>query len=75
MDQKDPFEAHFDEADLEEAELMAAVLEGRHGTYAADVATFFSGLHLRHGDAERSRAWAGVAQTVQKRTVQRLLEA
>lgn len=55
-----------------EVEEMAAVLEGRHGTFAAEVADFFSSLHSQHGDAGRSWAWAGVAERVRRRTQTRL---
>lgn len=60
---------------LREAELMAVVLEGRHGAYAADVAEFFSTLHRQHGDSSRSRAWAGVARLVRKRETDRVLDS
>ncbi len=36
-----------------EVEAMVAVLEGRHGAWAADVAEFFSTLHSLKGDAGR----------------------
>jgi hypothetical protein len=42
-----------------EVEAMVAVLEGRHGVLAAEVAEFFSTLHSLKGDAGRSWAWAG----------------
>lgn len=58
---------------LEDADLMAVVLEGRHGTYAADVADFFALLHRQLGDQDRSQAWGGVARTVRKRETERLL--
>ncbi|HKZ96950.1 MAG TPA: hypothetical protein VJ045_08220 [Hyphomicrobiaceae bacterium] len=58
-----------------EVEFMAAVLEGRHGNYAASVAEFFSSLHELEGDAGRSWAWAGVAELVRNRERQRLTEA
>ena len=41
---------------------MVAVLEGRHGCWAADVAEFFSTMHSLKGDAGRSWAWAGVGR-------------
>ena len=50
-----------------DVDFMASVLEGRHGLYAADVAEFFSSLHGERGDAGRSWAWAGVAETVRIR--------
>ena len=55
-----------------EVEFMALVLEGRHGRYAAEVAEFFSSVHSHEGDAGRSWAWAGVAETVRRREQVRL---
>lgn len=46
---------------------MAEVLEGRHGTLAADVAEFFASYHGENGDAGRSWAWSGVAELVRNR--------
>jgi hypothetical protein len=46
---------------------MAAVLEGRHGRLAAEVAEFFSAFHSQRGDAGRSWAWNSVADTVRRR--------
>lgn len=60
---------------LEDAELMAVVLEGRHGTFAAEVADFFALLHHQLGDAGRSRAWGGVARSVRQRESDRLLSS
>ena len=45
---------------------MAAVLEGRHGVHAADVAEFFSTQHALAGDVGRSWAWTGVAEIVRE---------
>lgn len=53
---------------------MACTLEGRHGQFAADVAEFFSTQHALRGDAGRSWAWAGVAETIRHRAKQRLSE-
>ena len=50
-----------------EVDAMVAVLEGRHGVWAADVAEFFSTLHSLKGDAGRSWAWANVAERVRHR--------
>jgi hypothetical protein len=58
-----------------EAELMAVVLEGRHGNFAAEVAEFFATLHRQCGDQGRSRAWSGVANAVRKREQERLIES
>jgi hypothetical protein len=55
-----------------DVEVMAAVLEGRHGQLAADVADFFVSLHEVRGDAGRSWAWAGVAEKVRLRERDRL---
>jgi hypothetical protein len=60
---------------LQDAELMAVVLEGRHGLHAAEVADFFALLHRQIGDAGRSRAWGGVARAVRRRESDRLLAA
>jgi hypothetical protein len=57
-----------------EVEAMVAVLEGRHGALAADVAEFFSTLHSLKGDVGRSWAWASVAETVRARAEARLGE-
>lgn len=51
---------------------MAAVLEARHGAFAADVASFFASFHEQVGDTERSRAWHDVADTVRRRENERL---
>lgn len=55
-----------------DVEFMAATLEGRHGFHAADVADFFSNVHSQQGDAGRSWAWAGVAELVRRRELNRL---
>lgn len=55
-----------------DVEFMAAVLEGRHGLHAADVAEFFSSVHSQQGDAGRSWAWAGVAELVRRRESHRM---
>lgn len=57
---------------LQDAELMAVVLEGRHGAFAAEVAEFFALLHRQLGDASRSQAWGGVARMVRRRESDRL---
>jgi hypothetical protein len=51
-----------------EVEAMVAVLEGRHGIWAADIAEFLSTFHSLKGDSGRSWAWAGVAERVRTRT-------
>lgn len=51
---------------------MAEVLEGRHGSFAAEVAEFFAAYHGEKGDAGRSWAWAGVAELVRTRERARL---
>lgn len=55
-----------------DVDFMACVLEGRHGMFAAQVAEFFSSFHSDRGDAGRSWAWAGVAETVRTRERDRL---
>jgi len=39
---------------------------------AAEIAEFFATAHRLKGDAGRSRAWAGVAEAVRRRTQARL---
>jgi hypothetical protein len=60
---------------LQDADLMAVVLEGRHGAFAAEVAEFFSLLHRQIGDASRSKAWGGVARQVRRREYDRIYTA
>ena len=55
-----------------EVQMMAAALEGRHGSHAEDVAQFFIDWNASHGDASRSWAWAAVAECVRQRTTRRL---
>jgi hypothetical protein len=59
---------------LAEAETMVAVLEGRHGVWAAEVADFFATFHRIKGDAARSWAWAGVADLARRRAEARFNE-
>lgn len=53
---------------------MASTLEGRHGALAADIAEFFASQHALGGDAGRSWAWSGVAETIRQRAQRRLTE-
>ncbi len=55
-----------------EFEVMATVLEARHGLHAAQVADFFASLQLENGDENRSYAWADVAERVRERELERL---
>lgn len=55
-----------------EVELMASVLEGRHGIHAEQVADFFSLANAQKGDASRSWAWAAVTERVRRRTTDRI---
>jgi hypothetical protein len=55
-----------------DVEVVAATLEGQHGTLAADVADFLSAVHDQTGDAGRCWAWAGVAERVRKRAQERM---
>lgn len=57
-----------------DVDTMASVLEGRHGTFAAEVAEFFSSVHSQDGDAGRCWAWAGVAELIRKRERDRRTE-
>jgi hypothetical protein len=51
---------------------MAEVLEGRHGTLAAEIADFFAIYHGKRGDQGRAGAWSGVAELVRRRERARL---
>jgi hypothetical protein len=55
-----------------EVEMMAVVLEGRHGVHAEHVAQFFADMNAQKGDASRSWAWAAVTARVRLRTDQRI---
>ena len=51
---------------------MAEVLEGKHGSLAAEIADFFAIYHGEKGDAGRAWAWSGVAELVRNRERARL---
>jgi len=51
---------------------IAEVLEGKHGTWAAEIADFFAIYHGEKGDAGRAWAWSGVAELVRNRERARL---
>lgn len=55
-----------------DVDAMAAVLEAKHGFFAAEVAEFFSNWYDERGDVSRSWAWAGVAQKVRLREQERM---
>lgn len=57
-----------------DVDVMASVLEGRHGLHAADIADFFSAVYCDQGDAGRAWAWAGVAEKVRRRLQDRLVK-
>ena len=58
-----------------EVDTMASVLEGRHGSFAAEIAEFFAATHGQKGDASRSWAWNIVAETIRRREQVRQAEA
>ena len=55
-----------------EVEMMAGVLEGRHGLHAAEVAEF-SRPSTSSAATRRAWAWAGVAECVRQREQERLM--
>jgi hypothetical protein len=57
-----------------EIDALVAVLEGRHGIWAAEVAEFFATLHGLKGDSGRSSAWANVAEHARQRAEARQSE-
>ncbi|HWK39226.1 MAG TPA: hypothetical protein VNR88_09940 [Hyphomicrobium sp.] len=63
---------HKPSTDEPEFDAMAIVLEAKHGLHAAEVADFFSAVHFKNGDNERSVAWADVAERVRERQDDRL---
>lgn len=56
-----------------EVELMASVLEGRHGVHAGEVADFLAELSAQRGDAPRSWAWTAVGLRVRHRCSTRMV--
>jgi hypothetical protein len=63
---------HYPSMNEPDFEALASVLEARHGLHAAEVAEFFSTVHLQNGDEDRSSAWADVAERVRERERDRL---
>lgn len=57
-----------------ELERMAAVLEGRHGVLAGDVADFFAALNAQRGDSAGSWAWTAVGDRVRSRCKARMAD-
>ena len=57
----------------DEVESIVTLLEGQHGTLAAEVAEFFATHHSIGGDAGRSWAWAGVAERIRDREQKRVM--
>ncbi len=55
-----------------QSEAMAAVLEARHGAFAAEVAVFFASFHEQLGDARRCALWSNVARAIHERERDRL---
>jgi hypothetical protein len=54
-----------------EVEVMASVLEGRHGVLAVEIAEFLVAVHEQAGDALRAAAWYDVALTIRRRELAR----
>ncbi|MBI1648724.1 MULTISPECIES: hypothetical protein [Hyphomicrobium] len=65
---------HKPSIDEPEFDAMAIVLEAKHGQFAAEVADFFSAVHFKNGDRDRSDAWADVAERLRERENERLLD-
>ncbi len=55
-----------------DVDALAAVVEGRHGSHAAEIAEFFATYHEGRGDVGRAWAWVGVAEAVRERERLRL---
>lgn len=61
-----------DMSDDDSREIMAVILEGRHGVFAAEVADFMASVHGRLGDVKRCTVWSDVAEVVRTRESTRL---
>jgi len=58
-----------------EVDMMAAVLEARHGVHADEVAQFFSDWNAHNGEAARAWAWKAVCAQLRRRTHERVAKA
>lgn len=59
-------------ASSREIELMASVLEGRHGVLAVEIAEFLAAIHEDSGDLPRAGSWYEVSLTIRRRENERV---
>jgi hypothetical protein len=55
-----------------EVEVMASVLEGRHGVLAVEIAEFLAAVHEEAGDGARAGSWYEVSLAIRRRESARL---
>ena len=59
-------------ASRREVEVMASVLEGRHGVLAVEIAEFLGAVHEQGGDPARASSWYEVSLALRRRKADRL---
>lgn len=59
-------------ASRREVEVMASVLEGRHGVLAVEIAEFLGAIHEQGGDNGRAGSWYEVSLAIRRREADRL---
>ncbi|MEZ5926376.1 MAG: hypothetical protein R3D57_18560 [Hyphomicrobiaceae bacterium] len=59
-------------ASRREVEVMASVLEGRHGVLAVEIAEFLAAVHEDGGDLPRAGSWYEVSLAIRRRECERL---
>lgn len=60
------------QASRREVEVMASVLEGRHGVLAVEIAEFLGAVHEQSGDTARAGSWYEVSLAIRRREADRL---
>ena len=55
-----------------EVEVMASLLEGRHGVLAVEIAEFLAAVHENGGDMPRAGSWYEVSLAIRRRESERL---
>jgi hypothetical protein len=57
-----------------EVEVMASVLEGRHGVLAVEIAEFLAAVHENAGDLPRAGSWYEVSLVIRRREGERVAD-
>ncbi len=60
------------QASRREVEVMASVLEGRHGVLAIEIAEFLGAVHEQGGDNGRAGSWYEVSLAIRRGEADRL---